>query len=775
MPASAGIYYYRRVVSGNSCPPSVSDSVAIIIDPKADPGSIDQDAIICENAIPKLSNNISASGGRGNGTYRYSWLSSATPAGPWQVVNTSAVFEDFINPGPPPAKGITYYSRRVTSGTCQTQTLPVKIETIPGIDPGSISKDSVFCSGQDLAPINSIRPASGGTGGNGNEKYLWFKSSNGINGWVELSTENGQTLTLPELNGVTYFKRRAQNGPAACDTNFTNVIRYERAIELEPGRIGPDSLAPLCVLAVPQNLINLDSAKNGTPSSYDRLTFTWEQKTEGADFTAIPGSNHLTLEASPDLLDKNIKDTTTYIFRRKVDDAKCGPAKYSNELKLIVYPVTKPEAVIENPGTICQLTKDTIEVTVQNGGKFPAYEWFYNKSNTAVSSDSVFVNTKEWDIPTTLKVIITPSKDECSSGPAEHEITFTPVPKQIPKVSIVVKDSLCSLNSGELVPVADFTFKAVGIPASKGNTYTYSHNGNLVANTGDSLHIMLKSGDEVTVLLHSDSECALAPISDPVTRKVTVIETPLVSLSEPGIICKDSSTVINSEGGRTNSQYTWFFNGEILPFSTDSIPVQEQGQYVLTVLNGNKCSGSDTVNLLVEEPVVNIEQDVVDMDFGKSAVVSALLNYPASLARWTPQDSIMVVDTLHQNFVINVNPYKTTKYQITLTSPIGCMSKDEVLVRVFKPIHVPNAFSPNGDSNNESWVIEGLETYPEAEVKIFNRWGNIVYQSTGYLQVNEWKGESNGEPVPAGTYYYIIDPKHEKGGGVYTGNLTVIK
>lgn len=74
-----------------------------------------------------------------------------------------------------------------------------------------------------------------------------------------------------------------------------------------------------------------------------------------------------------------------------------------------------------------------------------------------------------------------------------------------------------------------------------------------------------------------------------------------------------------------------------------------------------------------------------------------------------------------------------------------------------------NLFSPNGDGINDTFVIEGIEIF-ENELKIYNRWGNIVFEATNYQ--NDWEGTSNAgrvirrdQRLPAGTYFYTLELK----------------
>lgn len=69
---------------------------------------------------------------------------------------------------------------------------------------------------------------------------------------------------------------------------------------------------------------------------------------------------------------------------------------------------------------------------------------------------------------------------------------------------------------------------------------------------------------------------------------------------------------------------------------------------------------------------------------------------------------------------------------------------------------IPNTFTPNGDGDNDTWVIDVLAYYPNNTMTIANRWGTIVFEAKGYL--DQWGGNWNGKPLPEGTYYYFLDP-----------------
>jgi gliding motility-associated-like protein len=136
---------------------------------------------------------------------------------------------------------------------------------------------------------------------------------------------------------------------------------------------------------------------------------------------------------------------------------------------------------------------------------------------------------------------------------------------------------------------------------------------------------------------------------------------------------------------------------------------------------------------------------------------------------WSPSGNISAPLQLNPL----VNPTQTATYTLHVTSNHGCgTSTDDVLVKVFDKIAIPNAFSPNGDGINDRWLIQPLDLFEESVTEVYNRYGQIVYRSRGYG--TPWNGTNNGKPVPAGTYYYIIDLRVNKEPKL-TGTVTILR
>ena len=84
---------------------------------------------------------------------------------------------------------------------------------------------------------------------------------------------------------------------------------------------------------------------------------------------------------------------------------------------------------------------------------------------------------------------------------------------------------------------------------------------------------------------------------------------------------------------------------------------------------------------------------------------------------------------------------------------------------------IPTIFTPNGDAQYDVWDIGFLSLFPGCDVKIFNRWGQLLYESSGYDE--PWDGTYDGNKLPVADYYYIIDLKN--GTEPLTGTITIMR
>lgn len=122
---------------------------------------------------------------------------------------------------------------------------------------------------------------------------------------------------------------------------------------------------------------------------------------------------------------------------------------------------------------------------------------------------------------------------------------------------------------------------------------------------------------------------------------------------------------------------------------------------------------------------------------------------------------------------IIASPSVTTTYSVSGFFG-GCQYTDAVTITVGKP-NIPTSFTPNGDLINDLWSISELTKYNQADVRIYDRWGQLVFRSVGYAQ--PWDGKNGGKDVPVGTYYYAIDLNDPQlvGMETITGYISIIR
>ena len=112
-------------------------------------------------------------------------------------------------------------------------------------------------------------------------------------------------------------------------------------------------------------------------------------------------------------------------------------------------------------------------------------------------------------------------------------------------------------------------------------------------------------------------------------------------------------------------------------------------------------------------------------------------------------------------------------YNLVLTDMNNCEESFEINLSYQNQLCfiIPDIITPNGDSKNDDWRIDGLEFYPDVRLEIFDRWGKRVFYSIGYE--TNWNGTNKGKELPMESYHYIIDLMN--GDPVIIGNITIVR
>jgi gliding motility-associated-like protein len=180
------------------------------------------------------------------------------------------------------------------------------------------------------------------------------------------------------------------------------------------------------------------------------------------------------------------------------------------------------------------------------------------------------------------------------------------------------------------------------------------------------------------------------------------------------------------------------------------------GFYSVDVTDANECGGTSQF-AIVEAPGLVIEEVEVSVfgDFNISSPggsdgsihVEVSGGTPEYIFTWTPEG----LPDDHE-----LTGLGEGDYTVTVTDANGCSVDSTITLTAPKEFMIYTALSPNGDGFNDTYVIDGAEFCSGNQFKVFNRWGNLVYEKTNYY--NQWYGQDkDNAPLADGTYFVIFE------------------
>ena len=255
---------------------------------------------------------------------------------------------------------------------------------------------------------------------------------------------------------------------------------------------------------------------------------------------------------------------------------------------------------------------------------------------------------------------------------------------------------------------------------------------------------------------------------------------PVFSLPSDTLVCKNGEAVQFFPISPSPGSGSWSGTGINASGKWDPAAVDVPASGVLPItytLQSEGCSTSKSFNIevgAVPEVVINASADTAEVKQPVTLSASGGVSFA-----WSPADGLssatgpVVIATIPESRI----------FKVTVTSAKGCKADKSVEIIIDQEFKIYDGLSPNGDNKNDVWLVKNIQKYPEARVRIFNRWGNLVFESEpGYP--NPWNGTYNasasgsegmktGDPVPAGAYYYVI----ELGAGLTpkSGSITVVR
>ncbi len=289
------------------------------------------------------------------------------------------------------------------------------------------------------------------------------------------------------------------------------------------------------------------------------------------------------------------------------------------------------------------------------------------------------------------------------------------------------------------------------------------------AGTFDATHVYRSAGNyTVSLTVESQAGCRDSFL---LPNRVKVVNSPVADITGPAAICVNESarhTGILLRNDTATLRWNWTLaNGAAATVQAPPpLAYTAAGNYTMQVIVTNGSGCADTVNRSFRVhplPVITLPPSVVTQA-GVPIVLPASFSTGIRSYSWTPAATLNCSGCPRPV----ADPPFTTLYRVNVVDSNTCVnsSTTEVVVLCNKSkIYIPNAFTPNNDGLNDRFMPSGIGYSVIRSMRIFNRWGELVYEQLN-LPVTDrskgWDGTQRGMPLPPGVYVYTIEIECEE-------------
>ena len=740
---NATTYFRRIIISGICITPLISNVITIQVQPTTT-NNVTAPALtnFCLTGDPTTIVGDIPTGG--TGTYTYQWQSSPDSLTFMDIVGVTTKDYD-----PPLLHNITYYQRVVTSGNCivtsNVVTIIIQTPIINNVITAPLSSGACLISGNVPA------------GGTAHFTYQWQSSTDNLT-FNDITGANSRDYGPPVPTVTMYYRRVASSG-TCFPSSTSNIVMIQALVPLSNNTITAPALTTFCASGTPGAISG--SNPLGGNGSY---IYQWQSSADSLNFTDIIGAT------SKNYVPVTITDTTYY--RRVVTSGVCLTPSISNVIGIYIQhsianntiapPTVSAFCVTGRPGVI------TGSTPTGGDGNY-TYQW--QISLDGVSFNTINGATSINYLPPLISATTYYRRLIVSSGKCLVPLNSNIITLQIQPalannvITAPTVTNFCTVfdpgiitgntpvgGDGNYIYQWEFsTDNVVFTPITGATTKDYDPP---VITTTTYYRRMVMSG-ACTVFLSSNV--------------ITITQDPMV-VADAGsnpTICVGGSITLNATGG-TSYQWTPAIGLSGASIANPVASPLVTTTYIVTVFKGT-CSATASVTVnVIQKPTVNAGPDQTIVK-GQAVQLNGTTSGQSNLQyHWLP------AAYLDNSNVINpvASPPNDITYTLYATTPNECfVVSDDVTIKVYSNISIPNAFTPNSDGINDTWDIPALSVYPNCIVNVYNRYGALVFKSIGYPK--GWNGQYNGKVLPTGTYYYTIDIRD--GSKIMSGWVAIVR
>ncbi len=743
--------YYRRYVTSTDYCSSYSDTVTVTVIPSIDNNAFIPlvDTVICEGDSPGLLRATQPT--NGDGSYNYLWQNKDAAA--WTDIAGSNMPQ--ISVGSLTAS--TEYRRIVFSGNDNAciDTSGIKLVTVlPSITNNIITTDSSrYCEGDTPLVITGTSPSDGG--GPGSYSYRWLINTG--SSWDEIPGADEIDYAHGTLSQSVQFRRIVISGDFDACLDTTSPLN----LTVIPAIINNLGLTDQTICENDTPLPFSVSPASGGDGSY---TYEWQIKpAAGGSWTPAQGVNN-----SPDYSPGSLTDSSLFI--RKVTSDIC--VNLSDTVRIFVYKRIKNNLITGNQlKYTCYNTSEQLNGSQHTDGNPAdfAYLWqmssdlsgWSDASGNGPNSERNF-ETEDLVSPMYYRrlVISSSSGAECSDTSDYVRVLINDLPTGNLVSSL---DTTCA--GGTIMIRYNVSGNHGPWDVTVGND-SFSETGQTGQAGSDSIQVVFDSDQDVRLLsVIDDSLCAADLSSATEMVSVTVYEIPDASPGDDFEVCgtQQSLSAATSVAGSSGLWQTNIgsFDDASLENATITIDGFTSGRssgYLKWTETNWKCSDSDSIFATFYEQPVDIDAGTDKMlNFQFQTTLDASTPLVGS-GVWTVSlgEANFENETLPNTYVSGLGFDNILVW--TVTNGI-CPSIEDSISIIVSNLNLPRGITPGTGTKSELFKVE-IENAERIELTIFNRLGQVVFESEDYRETNFWDGTNkNNAELPEGTYFYVLKVK----------------
>jgi gliding motility-associated-like protein len=457
----------------------------------------------------------------------------------------------------------------------------------------------------------------------------------------------------------------------------------------------------------------------------------------GLDYSSIPTSvtfaaGQTTLSFTVDALNNiALAGIVNLIMEFEIEDA-CGNIEYQ-QIELFIKPVDPVVVVLDDQSLFCPGEEIELIPVATGGGGAYTYLW-----STGETTPTIMVN------PGTTETYTVSVTDDCLNETATTSAEVT-VPEYDPVLINATPDIV------EQCPYVPHTLIVEATGGSGVYSYEWSNPEGSIVSIFAEAEVSARETTTYSVVV--TDECGE---SDTTEVTITVLSPPLLlDITPSQQICPGDSVLLTvfPTGGFGAYYYSWPHSGE----TTQSVWVKPNVDSRYIVIVKDDCQ---TFQVQTQTTVTVIQPDadfnpITDPKFIGLPITFQNLTNNGQNYQWDLGDG-STSTMVHPNNIYTV----PGTYNITLiaTDRYGCVDSITKPITILEEfyLYIPNSFTPDNNRVNSTFSISAIGV-EEFYIKIFNRWGELMYQSDDVDF--EWDGRFNGKLVRDGTYVWKIEYK----------------